>query len=214
MGNQQGEAFGYRVLKVAANSPAQRAGIVCFFDFLVGVKLQSGQVVEFNQEVDNFFTTITENEDKPLTFIVYNMFFKSTREILLTPTKKWPQSDSLLGIMIRKENYVDAGERVLRIMKVMGNSPAEAAGLLAEEDYLLGIINFAYKDLNDLCSFLDLLAECDIKTLEMCIYNRETQKIRYVFLLPNKDWGGGGYIGAEFGTGFLNRMPDYETTSS
>ena len=43
----------------------------------------------------------------------------------------------------------------------------------------------------------------------MCIYNKETQKIRFVRLIPNADWGGGGYIGAEFGTGFLNRMPDY-----
>ena len=80
--------------------------------------------------------------------------------------------------MIRKENYLDASERVLRIMKVMKNSPAEAAGLQPESDYLLGIINFAYKDLNDLCSFLDLLSECDIKTLELCVYNRETSNIR------------------------------------
>jgi len=76
--------------------------------------------------------------------------------------------------MIRKENYVNAHERVLRVMRVMQNSPACTSGITAEHDYLLGIINFAYKDLNDLCAFLELLSECEIKTLEMCLYNKST----------------------------------------
>lgn len=112
--------------------------------------------------------------------------------------------------MIRKEEYENAHERALRIMKVMPGSPAEKSGIIPEEDYLLGIINFAYKDINDLCGFLDLLSECDVKTLEMCLYNRSTEKIRYVYLLPNKNWGGGGYLGCEFGIGYLNQLPQYQ----
>ncbi len=96
-------------------------------------------------------------------------------------------------------------------MKVMKNSPAEAAGLIPEDDYLLGIMNFGYSDLDDLCSFLDLLPECEIKTIELFVYNKKTQKIRYAFMTPNKDWGGGGHLGIEFGTGYLNRMPDYQS---
>ena len=72
---------------------------------------------------------------------------------------------------------------------------------------MLGIINFAYKNLDDLCSFLDLLSECDIKTLELCLYNKKTLKIRYTFLLPSKEWGGEGLLGIEFGTGYLNKIP-------
>jgi len=73
------------------------------------------------------------------------------------------------------------------------------------------MINFAYSDLNDLCSFLDLLQECEIKTLELCIFNSKTQKIRFTFLLPSKNWGGNSYLGIEFGTGYLNRMPEFKS---
>ena len=102
------------------------------------------------------------------------MFFKNKRVVKVTPSKSWLRADSLLGVLIRKENYEEAGDRVLRIMKVMKESPAEKAGLIPQEDYLLGIVGFSYNDLNDLCSFLDLLEECKVKTIEMCIYNKKT----------------------------------------
>jgi len=135
------------------------------------------------------------------------MFSDEKRYVSIIPSKEWPKADSLLGIMIRKEDYQTARERVLRITNVMPDSPAEKCGLIPNDDYLMGIINFAYSDLNDLCSFLDLLQECESQTLELCIYNKKSNKLRYEYLIPNKNWGGNSYIGVEFGTGFINKLP-------
>jgi len=60
MGNSSPDAYGYRILKVAPDSPSQKAGLIEFFDFIVGIKINN-QTIEFNEELDNFFSIISEN---------------------------------------------------------------------------------------------------------------------------------------------------------
>jgi len=55
------ETYGYRVLKVAPESPSKKAGLQEFFDFIIGIKLED-RIVEFNEELDNFFSIVAEKQ--------------------------------------------------------------------------------------------------------------------------------------------------------
>ena len=56
-------------------------GLVCFFEFLIGVvgNKNPDEIIEFNSERDNFFTIVSDHDNKPITFLVYNMLLKDTR---------------------------------------------------------------------------------------------------------------------------------------
>jgi hypothetical protein len=64
------ETLGYRVLGVQPNSPASQAGLVSFFDFLVGANgkmlLGSGEELQDGEEYDdiNFPALLQEHKGK------------------------------------------------------------------------------------------------------------------------------------------------------
>jgi hypothetical protein len=66
------ETLGYRVLGVQPNSPASSAGLVSFFDFLVGANgkklLGSGEGLEEGEEYDDidFPALLQENKGKTI----------------------------------------------------------------------------------------------------------------------------------------------------
>ena len=66
------ETLGYRVLGVQPNSPASAAGLVSFFDFIVGANgerlLASGEGLEEGEEYDDidFPALLMEHKGKPV----------------------------------------------------------------------------------------------------------------------------------------------------
>jgi hypothetical protein len=68
------DTLGYRVLGVQPNSPASRAGLVSFLDFLVGANQQmllgSGQDLEDGEEYDDVDlpNLLEQNKDRPVEF--------------------------------------------------------------------------------------------------------------------------------------------------
>lgn len=71
------ETLGYRVLGVQPNSPASKAGLVSFLDFLVGCNgqmlLASGEGLEEGEEYDDvdFPALLKENAGKELELCEY-----------------------------------------------------------------------------------------------------------------------------------------------
>ena len=71
------DTLGYRVLGVQPNSPAASAGLVSFFDFLVGADdqmlLGSGESLEPGQEYDDVDipALLEKNIGKPIEFCKY-----------------------------------------------------------------------------------------------------------------------------------------------
>ncbi len=51
-----------------------------------------------------------------------------------------------------------------------------------------------------------LIANVD-KPVELYVYNSETDEVRQTVLMPTKDWGGEGLLGACIGHGFLHALP-------
>ena len=66
------ETLGYRVLGVQPNSPASKAGLVSFFDFIVGANQQmllgSGEGLQEGEEYDDvdFPALLKENVGQPV----------------------------------------------------------------------------------------------------------------------------------------------------
>ena len=53
--------------------------------------------------------------------------------------KSWPGADSLLGVLFRYENYINAFDKIMKVTNIEKDSPAAVAGLKDHEDFVLGV---------------------------------------------------------------------------
>ena len=97
---------------------------------------------------------VNNHEGKELFLTLYNMRLRNIRKVPIVPNKNWINSDSLLGVMLRYENYEIAHEYTYKILSVFKNSPSEKAGLQENIDYVIGLLNFKNEDLNDMINHI------------------------------------------------------------
>lgn len=203
------ETLGYRVLGVQPNSPASAAGLVSFFDFLIGADgrmlLGSGEELEEGEEYDDIdFPALLEKfKGKPLQLLVWNIKCQEKRLVDIVPSDDW-EGAGLLGVTIRLDNYGGAEDRLIRILTAETNSPAAIAGLVPEQDYLLGTTTHSFDSTKVLAAVLETHVD---KVVELYVFNTNSDKVRVVALMPTWSWGGNGLLGAECGTGYLHRLP-------
>eukprot|EP01039_Chlorochromonas_danica_P004250 gene4250-4670_t len=217
---------GFRILGVQSQSPAAGCGLVAFFDFIVaanGVPLRTldSTFLELIKALSIFPLVITfspltltlsqASEEKSLPLAVYNTKNHSLREVVLTPSRRWP-GEGLLGLSIRFDTFQDADDAILHILEVEKDSPAQLAGLIPHDDYLLGSVERRY--LNPSAFHQDLVHHLN-HPLEVFLYSVSRDEVRKVVILPTEDWGdgesgefgGGGLLGASVGFGYLHRLP-------
>ncbi|CEG40462.1 Golgi reassembly stacking protein GRASP65, contains PDZ domain [Plasmopara halstedii] len=193
-----GKCYGFRVIGIQELSPASDAGFVSFFDFILeanGIRLDTKDAT--------FMELIAHSEDRPMQLKVYNVKAQTTRELQLTPSRKWP-GKGLLGVTIRFDSYEGAEDHVLHILSVAESSPAERAGLRADSDYLLGTPERVFADAEDLHD--EILDALD-GSFQCYVYNSLEDQVRIVSIVPTERWGGEGILGAEVGHGYLHRLP-------
>lgn len=186
------------MLGVQPKSPASGAGLVSFFDFVVecdGVELK---------ELDStFIDKIKGSENKPLKCKIYNIKSRMSREVAITPSRSWG-GQGMLGVTIRFDTYFKADEHLVRVLDVVDGSPAQIAGLKPEKDYLLGTAERAFSDTQALDE--ECIRHID-KPVDFYVYNVDTDEVRIVTVLPTRDWGNQGLLGASVAFGYLHRLP-------
>ena len=203
------ETLGYRVLGVQPNSPAARAGLVSFLDFLVGANgkmlLGSGEGLEEGDEYDDidFPALLKENENKDVELLVHNIKSNSQRLVTIKPTSDWGGA-GLIGVTIRLDNYGGADERLIRVLSVEHNSPAQIAGLCPMNDFLLGTTSTSFESDKILAEVLTVHED---RIVELYVYSAESDMVRVTALMPTRAWGSRGLLGAEVGTGYLHGFP-------
>eukprot|EP00639_Heterosigma_akashiwo_P002650 CAMPEP_0194580386 /NCGR_PEP_ID=MMETSP0292-20121207/14171_1 /TAXON_ID=39354 /ORGANISM="Heterosigma akashiwo, Strain CCMP2393" /LENGTH=233 /DNA_ID=CAMNT_0039433723 /DNA_START=83 /DNA_END=781 /DNA_ORIENTATION=- len=194
------ECLGYRVLGVQDNSPASKAGLVSFFDFII-----AANGVNFDQGPQDVFVAIlNENVGRTVCLTVYNIKAGNTRGVALTPSNEWP-GQGLLGVTISWDSYYQAEEHVLRVLEVQPGSPADKAGLKILEDFLLGTTKVDFKDSEILSHELQRHMG---RAMEVYVFNSQTDSVRRIHIKPQIDWGGAGCFGASVGSGYLHRLPE------
>lgn len=202
MGTAAGKSHvGYRVLSVAANSPAAVLGLEPMLDF---VALPEGN--DFYQHADNFISLLQKHENKTLEFTVYNLADRTRRKIGFEP-RKWA-GPGLAGIDLRLEEYGDPAEGysniVFHVLSILVDSPLSKAGVHPFKDYILGARRQTFRSVSDFSNFL---RKCNRTPVELFVYSAESEEVRTVIVVPNDTWGGSGLLGGDIGFGQEHQIP-------
>jgi hypothetical protein len=201
MGNESSldhPKVGYHVLQVHPNSPGQRAGLISFFDFIVGA-----DDVFFEREDSRFVEILKAKIGQPVKLIIYNTREEKSRDTILIPNEGWG-GNGLAGISIRFCSFENAHEHVWHVLEVYPNSPASVAQLQPRTDYIVGTPELLFNDAED---FFTLINFNECKPIPLYVYSSITDDVRMVSIVPNSKWGGTGSLGCDVGYGILHRIP-------
>ncbi|KAK2901032.1 hypothetical protein Q8A67_009147 [Cirrhinus molitorella] len=196
-GAPDGGTEGYHVHGIQEDSPAEKAGLEPFFDFIISIGNN-----RLNQENDMLKDLLKANVEKPVKMEVYSTKTMRTRELEVVPSNMWG-GQGLLGASVRFCSFQGANENVWHVLDVEPNSPAALAGLQEHSDFIVG----ADQVLQDSEDFFTLIEAHEGKPLKLLAYNTETDKCREVVVTPNGAWGGEGSLGCGIGYGYLHRIP-------
>ncbi|XP_016386472.1 Golgi reassembly-stacking protein 1-like isoform X2 [Sinocyclocheilus rhinocerous] len=196
-GGPEGGTEGYHVHGIQEDSPAEKAGLEPFFDFIISIGNN-----RLNQENDMFKDLLKANVEKPVKMEVYSTKTMRIRELEVVPSNMWG-GQGLLGASVRFCRFQGANENVWHVLDVEPNSPAALAGLQEHSDFIVG----ADQVLQDSEDFFSLIEAHEGKPLKLLAYNTETDKCREVVVTPNGAWGGEGSLGCGIGYGYLHRIP-------
>ncbi|KAG7187752.1 hypothetical protein KM043_016798 [Ampulex compressa] len=192
-----GGTNGYHVLRIYDGSPAQKAGLEAFFDFIVSI----GNT-RLDQNDDTLKELLKAGVDKQLMVTVYNSKTQSIRKVVIVPSVTWG-GQGLLGVSIRFCSFEGANENVWHVLEVHPSSPAELAGLRPFTDYIIG----ADSVLHELEDLYTLIEAHEMRPLKLYVYNTKEDSCREVTITPNNRWGGEGSLGCGIGYGYLHRIP-------
>uniref|UniRef100_A0AAY5ER44 PDZ GRASP-type domain-containing protein n=1 Tax=Electrophorus electricus TaxID=8005 RepID=A0AAY5ER44_ELEEL len=182
---------------VEENSPAQKAGLEPFFDFIISL----GNT-RLNQDNDMLKDLLKANVEKAVRMEVFSTKNMRLRELEVVPSNMWG-GQGLLGASVRFCSFQGANENVWHVLNVETSSPAELAGLQAYSDFIVG----ADQVLQDSEDFFTLIEAHEGKSLKLLVYSMETDGCREVIVTPNGAWGGEGSLGCGIGYGYLHRIP-------
>ncbi|CAE7262069.1 Gorasp2 [Symbiodinium sp. CCMP2456] len=149
-----------------------------------------------------FASAIQEAENQRTKLVVHNIRTHTARDVYVTP-RRWGGA-GLLGAVVRYDTLESAEGQGMRVLSVFPNSPAEAAGLVPNKDFLLGTTEVMFRDMDELTEVVNLYMGTELK---IYVYNIEAENIREVVIVPSTQWGGDGAIGADIRTGLLHRIP-------
>ncbi|XP_067234764.1 Golgi reassembly-stacking protein 1b [Chanodichthys erythropterus] len=194
---------GYHVHAIQENSPAERAGLEPFFDFILSI----GHT-RLNKESSTLQDLLKANVEKPVKLEVYSSKVMKIRELEVVPSNMWG-GQGLLGASVRFCAFQGANHNVWHVLDVEPNSPADLAGLKPYSDYIVG----ADQVLQESEDFFSLIEASEGKALTLLVYNTQCDRCREVMITPNGAWGGEGSLGCGVGFGYLHRIPMRPFTS-
>ncbi|XP_043922882.1 Golgi reassembly-stacking protein 1 [Protopterus annectens] len=192
-----GGTMGYHVHRVQENSPAEKAGLESYFDFIISI----GHT-RLNKENDMLKDLLKANVEKSVKLEVYSLKSLKVRELEIIPSNMWG-GQGLLGASVRFCSFQGANEYVWHVLDVEPNSPAALAGFTPFTDYIVG----ADQVLQESEDLFSLIESHEGKPVKLMVYNTETDYCREVTVTPNGAWGGEGSLGCGIGYGYLHRIP-------
>ncbi|XP_037537406.1 Golgi reassembly-stacking protein 1a [Nematolebias whitei] len=193
----EGGTYGYHVHGVQPNSPAEKAGLQPFFDFILSLDNK-----RLNEDNDQLKELLKASVEKAVRMEVYSTKTTRVRELDVVPNNMWG-GQGLLGASVRFCSYQGANENIWHVLDVEASSPAALAGLQPHSDYIVG----ADQVLQDSEDFFSLIEAHEGKPLKLLVYNTQTDTCREVMVTPNGAWGGEGSLGCGIGYGYLHRIP-------
>ncbi|GJJ75716.1 hypothetical protein EMPS_08074 [Entomortierella parvispora] len=199
-GEEGRHRLGYHVLRVKEDSPAYRAGLRPFFDYIVAIN-----GIRLNTEGSYLQEQMIAHEEKTVVLDVYSTREQAGRRVEMVPSRNWGDGQGgLIGCSIRFCMFDAVNDVVWHVLDVAHGSPAERAGLCAHSDYVIGTPYGIMRGEGDL---YDLVEDNIGEPLRLHVYNSETDHVREIVIVPNEEWGGEGLLGCDVGYGYLHRLP-------
>jgi len=147
------------------------------------------------------------NRNNPTEITILNYKTKKTRKITVCPCDDWG-GVGMLGLMIANDSFDTADERVVRVLCVFSQSPAETAGLHPFVDYILGTERCIFQGLD---AFEDFVMRHLDQEIRLRVYNSNICQVREVIITPTENWSESndqGVLGCEVSSGILHKIPD------
>ena len=85
--------------------------------------------------------------------------------------------------------------------------PAYRANLSAEQEYIVGVMQFPFSNISDFSAKVAIFHNNESNPyLDFCILNIKEGSKRLARIQPSTTWGGSGLLGMEIGTGILTTI--------
>jgi hypothetical protein len=192
MGNTSNtEIYGLRVIKIFEESPAASIGLGIYTDFIIDVLEKPPN---FNLEND-FYKFIIDHENKQINFKIFNVLTREVRVVPFKPSRDWPNADFLLGFKVRYESASSASENIFRITGLKNRNLFDRIHI--QDDFFIAIVEFIYKDLDELKTKL-----CLYPKVEIVVYNLVKARVRTIEFELEPDQG----LGFEIASGYLHDL--------
>lgn len=89
------------------------------------------------------------------------------------------------------------------------NSPAEKAGLIAEDDYVIASPDLLLRSEDE---FYQLITQNTRRQVKLVVFSAKTEELREIVIVPDFDWGGEGCLGCDVGSGMIHWIPKKAVT--
>ncbi|EJD45083.1 hypothetical protein AURDEDRAFT_32638, partial [Auricularia subglabra TFB-10046 SS5] len=174
------------VLRVVAGSPASQTSLEPFFDFIVGVSGFDASAVDITQDAALDELEVLVARGLSLELIVWSSKTRERRLVPIVPS----HDNGQLGLRMRVCRPGFAHDKVWDVLDVLEGSPAESAGLVPFDNWIVGWSE------SPLCAKGDLYEVHIEKPLPVYVYSYDFDTLRDAALVANRQWGEGllGYV--------------------
>ncbi|KAF3480403.1 golgi reassembly-stacking protein 2 [Arthroderma uncinatum] len=185
-------AYGFQVLR----NKNPDLPLEPWFDFIIGI---NGHLID---EADpNLFTTEVRNcAGSNVSLELWSAKGQRTHRAIVPISP----SNPTLGVTLQLAP-LSLTQNIWHVLSIPSpQSPAYLAGLLPHSDYILGTPSGTLRGETALG---ELVEDHLNRSLTLWVYNNEFDVVREVEIVPNRNWGGEGALGAVLGYGALHRLP-------
>lgn len=200
--------YGYRIYKIIDKGPLSMKNINPIEDFII-----PPEGVDKKIEFSKF---LQKNKQKEIEISIYSTKSKSFRKVNIIPDDSWTENkeDGFIGAQVKYENWSCAHKNVLRFVSISPGSIIEKAGIVKNDDFLIGVkkeendvLSLNQEEMNPLDFFRRVIEECHGQEVEFILFNIHTG-YRSVKICLKYDKSQSFGLGCELAYGSFHQIPN------
>ena len=166
--------YAFRIYKIYNYSPLKKLDLKELSDFIIPPK-------DLQEKKISFKEYLRQNINKKIKLKIFSLLYRKVKEIEIELNETINNKEGVLGCELNYENFIQAQEKLLHVIKIKENSFAKNSLYLIEnQDYIIGIktvIDGKYFPINNdeinnlILGFVEILKSNKGKECEFYIYN-------------------------------------------
>ena len=182
--------YAFRIYKIYNYSPLKRLDLKELSDFIIPPYDIYAKKISFKEYV-------RQNANKKIKLKIFSLLYRKLKEIEIEINETINNKEGVLGCELNYENFIQAQEKLLHVIKVKENSFAkDTLYLIENQDYIIGIktvIDGKYYSINNdemnnlILGFVEILKNNKGKECEFYIYNIKRGIKIYLTKIPSDD---------------------------